>query len=473
MPFDEGIQNQLTAILALATLLFITASALPRRISIAVLVLLIPFQAVETRFGTSSIILAYVVAIALVLRKEKIALPLLPQIVFLLLWYLISMSAMHPSTYIHHGVYIFGLISAFFVFWLGYDLAVRARSELTVVNLFIVTNWLVAVYCVVQLWLGPGERFVLFGIDEINMTRVRADGRLTGPFESAEISAQYFVLMQFLILHQFWYVRTSWVKWALGALLALNMAFLVATGSRGEFLVLIGGGGLYLWLFKKRLGLGLTIALAAGGALAITATALIVVNFTQFGNLFDRLQETEFTEQGIPDTRQNTWPAAWAQIVKDPIIGHGPRLRFPLEDKQGVRYDHHEYIKYPHSLYLFLLFTVGVPGMLVFLWFLLSIMYRCWRAMSHFDSSPYYADLARTGFLLVLLFLIEGIKIDQMRFNLADYWHFFFALCGVFVASTARVAQTVREGQKESRRHQTNGRRDLAEEPALGYGTAE
>src|SRR5690606_33890232 len=134
------------------------------------------------------------------------------------------------------------------------------------------------------------------------MTRVRADGRLTGPFQSSEITAQYLVLMEFLIINQYWHSENKAWKRVLFAVGTCNLAFLVATGSRGEFLLLIGGAAVYLWLFRRRLGLMRTLVLAAGGALTLLATALIVINFTEFGELFTRLANTELNEQGIPDT---------------------------------------------------------------------------------------------------------------------------------------------------------------------------
>ena len=375
-------------------------------------------------------------------------LPLLPQLLFLLLWYLVSMSLMSPSTYIQHGVYIFSLVSAIFVFWLGYDLTNRFERPSSIIGVFIAMNILVAAYCAIQLWIGPGERLVLFGIPELNMTRVRADGRLTGPFESAEITAQYLVLMEFLIIHQFWYTTNAWFKRALIFLAAMNLACLVATGSRGEFLLLIGGFVVYLWLFRRRLGVARAIGFAVGGVVTLTATALIVVSFTPFGELFDRLEQTEFSQKAIPDTRQALWPPAWREIVKNPVVGNGPRFRFYQEDR-GARYEDHTYIKYPHNLYLFLLFTVGIPGLALFMLILLTIIRRCWRAMARPNGPPYFLDLARTGVIVILLFIIDGLKIDQMRLNLSDYWHFFFGLCGVFMAVCDRIEkQTALEKQK-------------------------
>jgi hypothetical protein len=254
--------NQLTLILLLATILFVLASALPQKVATSVLLMIAPFQLIDTRFGTSSIVLAYVVFIAALLRKERMQLPMLPHFLFLLLWYMISMSLMEPSTYIQHGVYLFSLVSAFLVFWLCYDLVNRFQDPSKAVTVFIVANVFVLIYCAIQLWIGPGERMYLFGIRDIYMTRVRADGRLTGPFESAEITAQYLVLMQFLLIHQFWHAKPGLMRKGIAVIGALNVLCLLATGSRGEFLLLVGGLGLYLWFFRRRLGTARAAALA-------------------------------------------------------------------------------------------------------------------------------------------------------------------------------------------------------------------
>ena len=435
---ETSLLGQLAALILLAALLFFIASALPQRIATTVMMLMVPFQAVESFAGTSTMLMAYVVFVALLIRGERVQVPMLWSFVVLLVWYLISMSLQHPSTYSQHAVYIYTLISAFLVFWLCHDLTNRFERQSSAINVFIWMNVLIVIYCFVQLWIGPGERFKLFGLSEISMTRVRADGRLTGPFESAEITAQYFVIMIFVVVHQYWYTHDAWVRRGLILLIATNVGLLVATGSRGEFLLLIGGAGLYLWLFRRRLGVMRAIGLALSGAAVLAVTSLIIISYTPFGNLYDRIQRTEI-QAGIPDTREVVWPTAWNEITKRPFIGHGPRLKFFLEDR-GKFYPHHTSIPYPHSLYLFLLFTVGVPGLILFVWTHGMVFVRCWRAMSRAEGDPYAQDLARTGVLVIFLFLVDGIKIEQMRLALMDYWHFWFGLLGVLWAFSGQPA---------------------------------
>jgi O-antigen ligase len=347
------------------------------------------------------------------------------------------MGLMLPVTWKQHAVYMYTLFSAFLIFWLCCDLTKRLETPSKIINVFVMMNLVAIGYCAVQLWLGPGERLTFFGLPELAMTRVREDGRLTGPFESAEITAQYFLLMTFLTMHQYWHAVTPWAKRGLALLAATNVALLIATGSRGEFILLIAGSAMYLWLFRNRLGPIRAISFAVAGTAVLAIAALFIVALTPFGTLFDRLSRTQL-EGGVPDTREQVWPDTWKEIVKSPIVGHGPRFRFANEHR-GEVHPGHTYMNYPHNLYLFLLYTVGIPGLVLFLTFQLRILFRCWRAASMPTESPYFSDLARTGVILMTLFLIDGIKIDQMRLNLADYWHFWFGLCGVLVAACSHL----------------------------------
>lgn len=427
------------ALVLLAAVLFFIASALPQRMATTVMMLLVPFQTVESFAGSSTMLLAYVVFVALLLRGERVQVPMMWSFVVLLMWYLISTSLQHPATYSQHAVYVVTLISTFLVFWLCHDVTNRFEKPTSIINVFIWMNLLIVVYCLIQLWIGPGGRFHLFGLSELAMTRVREDGRLTGPFQSAEITAQYLVIMVFVILHQFWYAQGAWWRRGLILLIAVDLGLLVATGSRGEFLLLIGGCGIYLWLFRTRLGPVRALGLAISGSAVLAASSLIIITYTPFGNLFERLEATEI-QAGVPDTREVVWPAAWNEIKKRPLIGHGPRLRFFLEDR-GTVYPEHTYIPYPHSLYLSLLFTVGVPGLILYLWIQWRVLARCWRAISSTNEDCYATDLARTGVLIILLFLIDGIKIEQTRISLVDYWHFWFGLLGVLWAFAGQAGR--------------------------------
>lgn len=439
MPFSESIMLQMTIVLLLATIVFWIAYTLPQKIAGSALILLIPFQPVETRFGTANVALTFVVFIAMLMRETNIRLPMLPQILLLMFVYLLSMSQTHESTHVQHAVYLVYVVSAFLVFWISYDLTLRYTLR-GIVQLFLVMNVLVIIYCLIQLAVGPGTKLMLFGREEFAMAHTRQD-RLTGPFSGVGVAAEYFVIMVYVIMHQILTATSARVRWLLAGLLGCNFLLLVATGNRGGFLTLIGAGVLYLWMFRHLLGVVRTIRIAIIGTILLAMSAAITVQYTSFNRLFDRLLETEIDE-GVPDTRSVVWPMAWEAIKEKPLLGNGPRLRL-IGDENPRAYPEHVSIMYPHNLYLFLVFTIGVVGLVAFLILLGTPLYRCWKTAKMGIRDPVTLSFIKTGTVLMVIIFVDQIKVEFMRYALVDYWHFVFALLGVLVAVCDRTQHSL------------------------------
>ena len=431
---------QLAFVGLMALLLFVAAYRLPQKVVGTALILLIPFQAVETKYASTNVLLTYVLFAAMLMRERIVRLPMLPQILLVMFAYLISMSLTHRATYMMHGLYLFSLVSAFLVFWIAYDLTQRYETLRGIANLLIALNVLVAIYCIVQLIVGPGERPAFLGIHELAMMPVRKDYRLTGPFGGAGTISEYLVIMIFMIVHQMINTRRLAVRWALLGLLVTDLILLVTTGARGGYVVLVGAGILFLWMFRSILGPARTIRLALGGGLLVVAAGVFAVTFTDFDRLFQRLEDTQI-EAGIPDTRAVVWPIAWEEIKTRPLFGQGPRLRFP-DEENGATYKGHKFILYPHNLYLFLLVNIGVTGLIAVLIFLGTPLYRCWKLSSNGLADPYDASFARISVVIMAVFFMNQIKIEFLRFALVDYWHFIFALLGILVGFCDRESHT-------------------------------
>ena len=190
-------------------------------------------------------------------------------------------------------------------------------------------------------------------------------------------------------------------------------------------------------MFRDLLGTTRTLKIAIFGTVLLSVAAAIAVNYTDFDTLFERLDETEF-EEGIPDTRSVVWPMAWNAIKNRPIFGHGPRLRF-LESKDDATIKGLTLISYPHNLYLFLLFTVGVTGLIAFLIFLGTPLYRCLQTSKNAVSDVHISSFAKTGIIIMIIIFIDQVKVEFLRFGLVDYWHFVFALLGLLVAFCDRA----------------------------------
>jgi hypothetical protein len=420
------------ALVVFALLALLAAYAGPEKWTVSIVFLLTPFQPVETKFATVNVLIAYVVFAAYVLRGRITYVPALAFTILLFLVMLASLSQADPASWRLHVVYIFSIGSAFCLFYVFYNAVVRIRDPNFFINLFLALNWLVVLYCGLQLLLT----MPWFPIDrsdlpfDIQGNRAGEDPRLAGPFGAIGLTAEYLVLSTMFIAFVSAYRVPGHSKPSLAVLATLNFLFLVATGNRGGFLVLLGGGLLFLYMFRDKLSIKTTINTVIIGVLALSAASYVTVNYTKFDRLYDRLDATEF-EGAMPDTRATTWQTSWEFIVQKPVLGHGPEL---LLSKSGDGlFRGHVQITYPHNLYLYLLYTVGVVGLVAYLAFFGSIVRRYWRNASWRSGNELSDGMTKLALLMVTIIAADQLKIEFLRFVTVDYLQFVFALLAIYL----------------------------------------
>ena len=277
---------------------------------------------------------------------------------------------------------------------------------------------------------GPGAEVI--GTGDLTLRQNRWDARLAGPFFAVGITAEYLVIQILILLHMYLHEAGRGKKLLIAGIAIANLAFLVATANRGGFLILIGGGLLYLIWFRKELGTGRLLASIAFGGVMLAVVSVVIVTYTDFNLLYNRLSHTEVKE-GLPDSRSVIWPLAWEHIQEAPVVGHGPRLR--LIDEENRRIPGYFAMPYPHNAYLFLFYTIGFVGLLAWLAFFFALFLRFNRAKNNLHPDPFIARLPKLSILILVMFLIDQIKIEMFRFDLADYQQIVFALFGGLLAS--------------------------------------
>jgi O-antigen ligase len=436
---------QLGAAIIGAIAILIAAYAAPLRVSVGILLVMIPFQPIETRLGSANVLMTYVLFGALLLRGRLQYLPLLGPLLLVVLAYLVSIGQLPPAMYFDHGLHLFFVASGLLVFILSYNMARETRQPRFIVDLLIASNVIAVIYCFIQFSVGPGEKMVFFGIDEFWMHRNRGSGdpRVVGPFGSATTSSAYFMAITLLLIYEILHARKR-RRVALGILAVANLAVLLGTANRGSFLVLIGSLVIFLYLFRTQLGIVRSIQLLVFSIAALVGTGLFVTNHTEFGNMFARLENVTQFEGGIPDTRQQAWPRAWSAIQEKPWFGHGPRLwAWQGFERSGVSVHPDQLVMgYPHNLYLHLLLTIGVFGTACMLAFLLIAAWRIYKGATRgTHRNDYEHGLVLVGVLLSVGFFIDELKIEFLRHSSIDYVHFVFAQFGIFLglADRARV----------------------------------
>jgi O-antigen ligase len=402
--------------------------------TIPVLFLLVPFQYVESRFGTGNVVLTFLLGAALFLKGYVRELPMAGWVLAIVLAYLASFSQVTPAAYVEHAPYLLVLGANFILFYLVYSYVRALPDALAAGRLLVALNAIVVLYCYVQLLMGFEQ--LTFGTPELGLQQNRLDQRLSGPFYAVGLTAEYLVLSVFICAYELLNARRGGYKLLLVCLIAANFAFLVATGNRGGILSLLGGCILFLYLFRKELGPTRILGFVSVGVLLFSLMSALVIHYTDFNRLYERLAATEI-DGVVPDTRQQTWQSALEAIPQRPLLGHGPRLRLYADDRRDI--PGHTPIPYPHSLYLYLLYTVGVVGLVAFMGFFVSVFLRLRRAARAPEHDVYLSGWCKLGQLLVVVFLVDQLKLEFLRFALSDYQQYLFALLAILVALSDRV----------------------------------
>jgi len=435
MDLSSGHAIQLGLSLLIGVLLFVMVYVLPEKKILAFLIIIIPFQLITSRYGSLNMVLTYLVGVSLILKGSIKYLPLLPVVLAILTTYFISTFLALRPTWVDHLLYIISIASNFVLFYMVYNFF-RSNADLKFAfKLLVWMNILVVIYGLMQLVIGP-EKFALLGIDELSFaSNLTEKQRLVGTFGAPGINAEYFALQILLLGYMFMNDKVRKIKFFVLCLMLANFGLLVATGSRGSFLVLMGGILLFLWFYRKQLGTLVLIRVISVGSILFTLIAVLIINYTDFNVLFKRLGETELTESGVPETREYAFNLALDRISDAMIAGHGPQLR--LIDEETRRIEGYKPMPgYPHNLYLFLLYTLGFLGFFAYMVFFISLYINFWKGSKRNIDDYYLKGVPTLGMLLLTVFLIDQLKIEFLRLRVNDMQHYLFTLWAILLAFT-------------------------------------
>lgn len=423
---------QLIAVGLLLVIAIFIINILSIQYTAAVMVIFMPFQPLEFSFGTSTLFLIYGVFIFYAVARRPFEIPFATSFGALICWMIFSTAVQHPSTYSQHLVYIYTFIGAVLAFWVAYNAARKCGNPLRIIDALLFGFLLVAVYCVVQLTQVGEQPTMLLGVQDFAILKLRDDGRLLGPFSSAEISGFYFVCVAVLAYIRLLHTARFFLKTLLIAVICLAVVLLLATGSRGETIALFVAFFSIFLLTWRRFN-SLAILNGVGAIFLVALVSFVLLESTGNPGIVERFAATKLDSNFVPATREIVWSNGLELARKKPIFGHGPRMRF-TDQHLGNRYAHQPYVEYPHSLYLFLIYTLGVPGLLFFIFVnVLIAAGLVGNRRTFFSGSSFDLDFRRAGLILLILFLLLGIKIDQTRLALSDFWFLWFSLLGFFL----------------------------------------
>ena len=449
MEFTSGFAVQLGVAFLAGVLLFAAAYLLPEKPILGFLILLIPWQIVTSRYGSMNMVLTYLIGFALLMKGRLKLFPLLPYLFVIMMVYFISMSQALRLTYKDHFLYIVTVASDFVLFYMVYNFFRRTGDYGFAIKLLIWTNVLVTAYSALLLAMGSNT-YALFGISEFGLAQNREDGRLMGTFAAAGVNAEFYTLQILILGFLSVFEKNRRNRFFLLALGSINFGMIIASGSRGSFLTTMAGIGLFIFMFRKELGAASIARIVSVGAVGFIAITFVIINYTNYNVLFDRLAETEFDDSGIPDTRQAIVNATFERIPNKFVIGHGPQIKLIDEADRRIK-GYTPLGGHPHNLYLFLLYTTGVIGLIAYLAFFAALFQRFMAANRIPSSKAVLNRIPKLGILLLIIFLIDQMKIEFLRSNLGDYQHYLYTLWAILLAFTDTFVRRIYRQRYEDR----------------------
>jgi len=355
--------------LIVGLLFFLAVSSLPMYLSLCLFVAIFPFATFvslgDTNFIFVSLLLVvWIVRIGLRQEPRPVRSPLawaIPVFIgFHVLGFLnidnawdlrMNLQALIPPLV---GVGIFVLLTNIF------------RTEKTLALLLktlCFTSLLVDVSAVYGLFTGGESLLPTWYLYAAGISQV--GGRLGGALGAHDILADFSAFAFFLQIVLGMRTRNWWAKLYYYGLAVLGVVLIAATFNRGGAIILGIGVVLFLWHARHQLRWYRVAAFAGVLALAL-ATALLATHFSLHDLVIvQRLQNTQL-EGIVPDTRVGIWSEAIDRIREHPWIGHGP---FVDINPETGRLSH-----WPHNGYLWYFYTIGIFGLLVWVWMLLKLI---------------------------------------------------------------------------------------------------
>lgn len=163
-------------------------------------------------------------------------------------------------------------------------------------------------------------------------------------------------------------------KWRYAVVAGIGLLFIALTGSRGPALAIMTAMALLLGASRPRLFLlAVTTAALATGALALVEHAALARIVTTMLNRGD-------------SHRFIIWQLSWHDILRRPLLGHGPTYRIDRPDEA-----------FPHNLFLSTWLYTGIVGLTLLLAYLAAVLRQALKAPPGLDR------ILRLAILLHLL----------------------------------------------------------------------
>jgi O-antigen ligase len=204
-----------------------------------------------------------------------------------------------------------------------------------------------------------------------------------------------------------------------------------ATATRGGAIILVAGF-LYVIAFGSKVVPRMQSMRVVFVAIAVFYLALGFME-PLVSHLMDRMSTIGADDSSV-QSRTVVLRQAIDAVAERPFVGHG--LATASGTFRGA------VSLNIHNLYLTLAYTIGIPGLLFFIWFLAGLWRKGWQIFNGPEHDQRDREIALALNAMLLMFLIDQIKIEYVRQPMAMHltWlHFGLIMASWRIARDRRI----------------------------------
>ena len=394
------------------------------------ILLILPFGALQTRFGHVNVFLIlivfYIYMIRLLITKNKYKvskwLYLLLGLIFAshLISFVVNYTSLNIDNYFqsHYFISLLEILSNIAVFLMVANELKDIHDVRTALKIVIAAYFISSTATVLQL-IDPSALGILKYFCHLRIESSRGQ-RVSGTLGEYELYSEYTGIIILFIIYFFTTSPQTTYRILTSSLLLTAFLFLMQAKTRGG-LVALFISLTYLFLVRyrsivKTIGTRKFLLTLIIFPLIVASVYIAAKKYDTY-NLIDHTVKTKVDiMEGNLDTREDVWNYAIKEIreTKNIFLGRGSGLRSQTEVLRS----------YPHNLYLYLILSIGLFGLLSYsiLFFYLSI--------NRGKNTP--KDLEVLSLFMkaaLLLFLIDQVKIEFFRNS--TYQHIIWSIFGI------------------------------------------
>jgi len=394
-------------------------------------IVVVPFPA-YTSVGTTSMLLVFAL-IGLILMKSKqlrLRSPFIRKdldfaIMGFLLMVFLSFYNQPAAGMRDARVLLFGLISGIMLYYVIIYLVTDLKRFWIFATTMQVVAFVLALLGLFQ-YFYPDKQvlpaFFSFSRQVAELEEIRrGEVRVQATFSGQELFAEYLAICSVFQFFMFRRARTlrARVFWGVSQVAILGALF--ATATRGALIILVVGYT-YLLIVGNRVVPRRQLLTVMFVACALFYLGMgLVEDLVTF--MMDRMSSIGADDDSIQNRSIVLKQAIYA-IGDSPFLGHG--LGIPDGTFRG------NVTRNIHNLYITLAYSIGLPGLIAFVWLVAGLFRLTWGGMRDMRLPHEYREINLITNTAIVMFVVDEIKIEFTRQVLTVHITFiFFALAFV------------------------------------------